>query len=381
MPSRRVHMAWGLGLAAAAALAASVSMSTVGRNAASPARAGDEPPLEFRADEVVRPVAGSLPLDLRFSGPLVAPRTATVRAKAAGTLLSLAVEEGQRVRAGQRLGRLDLEGLESRVAERRALLAQAQAQLRQAERTHASDRQLAEQRFISANALEASRSALASAQAQWQAAAAQLDASSLGVREAVLLAPISGIVAKRRVVAGEKLAPEQELLTVVDLGELELAGQLPAHRLDGLVPGQAVEVQVEGRAAPVAGRLARIAPVADAGTRAVGVVVAIDNRDERLRAGPYAVARMRLPDPVQRLLLPQSAIVGEAGQETVWLVEGGVLLRRAVTTGRRDDEGGRVEVLGGLTPQSQVLAMKFDRLREGRRVLVAAGPAEVAALR
>jgi len=380
MRSRRARIAWGLGLAAAAAVGvASVS----GRDGAAPApaTAGTEAPLEFRADEVVRPVPGSLPVALRFSGPLVAPRTATVRAKAAGTLLSLAVAEGQRVRAGQLLGRIDLEGLQSRVAERRALLAQARAQLRQAERTHASDRLLAEQQFISANALEASRSALASAQAQWQAAAAQLESSSLDVREATLQAPISGIVAKRRVVAGEKLAPEQELLTVVDLGELELAGQLPAHQLDGLVPGQAVEVQVEGRAAAVAGRLARIAPAADAGTRAIGVVVALDNRDERLRAGQYAVALVRLPDPVQRLLLPQSAIVGEAGQETVWLVEGGVLLRRAVTTGRRDDEGGRVEVLGGLTPQSQVLAMKFDRLREGRRVLVAAGPAEVAALR
>ena len=74
--------------------------------------------LKFQANEVARPQRVSLPAVVEFSGPLVAPGTVVVRSKAAGTLLSLDVAEGQRVRAGQALGRLDRAELDSRLAER-----------------------------------------------------------------------------------------------------------------------------------------------------------------------------------------------------------------------------------------------------------------------
>jgi membrane fusion protein, multidrug efflux system len=183
--------------------------------------------LEFSAREVAQPLLTTMPERIEFSGPLVAPNTAVVRAKASGTLVALNVAEGATVRAGQNLGRIDLAELTSRTAERSANLESARAALAQAERTHASNERLAAQSFISPIALQTSRSQLDAARAQLQAAQASLDATRVGLREAALVAPIAGVVAKRHAVAGEKVSIEQQLLTIVDLSRLELAGSVP----------------------------------------------------------------------------------------------------------------------------------------------------------
>jgi len=329
-------------------------------------------PLEFIAREVVQPQMARLPSVVEFSGPLVAPETAVVRAKAAGTLLALSAAEGSRVVAGQALGRIDLAELSGRVAERGAQLESARTALAQAERTHASNQSLAAQQFISTIALDNSRAAVETARAQLGAAQASLDTTRVSLRDASLVAPISGIVAKRFVVAGEKLAPEQQVLSIVDLSRLELAGSVGTHEVGRLAPGMAVTVQVEGVALPVAGRIARIAPAAEPGTRSIGVTIELQNPKETLRAGQYALARAVLADDTERLTVPATAVGNTGGQDHVWVIESGVLARRAVTLGRRDERQSRVEVLQGLQPGSQVLAARFDNLREGAKALVVA---------
>ena len=336
-------------------------------------------PLEFVAREVIQPAMARMPGLLEFSGPLVAPQTALVRAKAGGTLLSLAVAEGSRVRAGQVLGRIELAELNTRVAERNANLESARATLTQAQRSHASNERLAEQQFISSSALENSRAALDTARATLNAAQASLETARVGLREATLLAPISGIVAKRLVLPGEKVSVEQHLLTLIDLSTLELAGNVGTHEVARIHAGMPVQVQVEGFERPVAGRVARIAPAAEPGTRSIGVTIELANPKETLRAGQYALARATLVDDTDRLTLPVSALGKTSGQEHVWVIESGALARRAVTVGRRDEREGRVEVLQGVTLASQVLAARFDNLREGAKASVVATKAAAVA--
>ena len=336
-------------------------------------------PLEFIAREVVQPAMARLPGLVEFSGPLVAPQTALVRAKAGGTLLSLTVAEGSRVQAGQTLGRIELAELNTRVAERSANLESIRAALVQTERTHASNERLAQQQFISSIALENSRAAMDTARANLNAGQASLETARVGLREASLQAPISGIVAKRHVLPGEKVSMEQQILTIVDLAKLELAGSIGTHEVARLSPGMAVQVQVEGVDQPVAGRVARIAPAAEPGTRSIGVTIELANPKEQLRAGQYALARAVLKDDTDRLTLPASAVGKTSGQDHVWVIENGTLARRAITVGRRDEREGRVEVLQGVTPASQVLAARFDNLREGAKAsIVAAKSAPVA---
>ncbi|MDO9072037.1 MAG: efflux RND transporter periplasmic adaptor subunit [Rubrivivax sp.] len=364
----------GLGVAPGLAVAQSASAASDGKGGKG--EKGDKKPdvpLEFAPREVVQPALARLPGVVEFSGPLVAPQTAMVRAKAGGTLLTLAVAEGSRVRAGQLLGRIELADLASRVAERGANLESARATLAQAERSHASNERLAAQQFISSSAVDSSRAALDTARAQLNAAQASLETTRVGLRDANLVAPISGIVAKRHVVAGEKLSAEQPVLSIVDLATLELAGSVGTHEVSRIAPGMAVDVQVEGVDKPVAGHIARIAPAAEPGTRSIGVTIALANPKETLRAGQYALARATLADDADRLTLPASAVGNTSGQDHVWVIESGVLARRAVTLGRKDAREGRVEVLQGVTPASQVLAARFDNLREGAKALVVAG--------
>ena len=96
------------------------------------------------------------------------------------------------------------------------------------------------------------------------------------------------------------------------------------------------------------------------------------NPKEMLRAGQYALARATLADDADRLTLPAAAVGNTSGQDHVWVIESGMLARRAVTLGRRDPREGRVEVLAGVTPASTVLAERFDNLREGAKALVVA---------
>jgi len=338
-----------------------------------------EVPLEFVPREVVQPALARMPALVQFSGPLVAPRTSLVRAKAAGTLVALTAAEGSRVQAGQVIGRIDMAETSSRVAERGANLESARATLAQAERAHASNERLAAQQFISPIALDNSRAAVDTARAALNAAQAALDTTRVGLRDATLLAPISGIVAKRHVLPGEKVSIDQQVLTIVDLARLELAGSVGTHEVSRLAAGMPVDVQVEGVAQPVAGRIARIAPAAEPGTRSIGVTIELANPEETLRAGQYALARATLADDRERLTLPAAAVGSSAGQDHVWLIEDGVLARRAVNLGRRDEREGRVEVLQGVQPESQVLAARFDNLREGAKALIVASKSSAVA--
>jgi len=367
---------WVMGGLAAVVAVALIAGVAIGRNA-DKTKGKPDVTLEFTQREVVQPSLAALPVTISFSGPLVAPQTAAARAR--GTLQALYVAEGSRVKAGQVIGMLDLDELSGRLNERNAMLESARTVLAQAERTHASNQKLSDQQFISPIALENSRAALETARAQVNAAKAQVDSLQATWRDSALRAPISGVVAKRHAVPGEKLGLEQQaVVTIVDLSRLELAGSVGTHEVSLLEPGMPVQVQVEGVAKPVTARLARIAPAAEAGTRSIGVTVELANPDELYRAGQYALARVVLADNRQRLTLPASAIGSVAGQEHVWVIEGGQLARRAVTTGRRDEASGRVELLQGVPQGAQVLAARFDNLREGTKAAVVAKAAPVA---
>ncbi|MFY8017265.1 MAG: hypothetical protein ACOVN9_04070 [Inhella sp.] len=140
--------------------------------------------LAFNPSEVVSPTQQALPAFIEFSGALVAPNTAVVRAKGGGTLLALTAPEGTRVKAGQSLASLDLEDIRQRVAERAASVEAARATADQAQRTFGANEGLAKQNFIATTALDGSRAQLENARAQLQAAQASLQTMQVALRQA-----------------------------------------------------------------------------------------------------------------------------------------------------------------------------------------------------
>jgi membrane fusion protein, multidrug efflux system len=355
------------GLAGAVALRAA-KKSSDGGDSKAPAIT-----LEFGAAELATVEPKSLPRWLQVSGTLQPVRQATVKAKVSGDVRQITVREGESVQAGQMLVRVDTADLDARVLERQGQMQSARAQLALAEKTNTMNEKLLKQNFISQNASDNAESSLEVAKGNLQAAEAQLRVAQNALRDSVAIAPLSGIVAKRHVQPGEKVAFDTPLVTIVDLKDMELQALVPSGDIPELQPGMAVDLTVDGFAdRKFTGRVDRINPSTEAGTRAILVFVGIPNAAQELRGGMFSTGRIALAAGAPVPTLPATAVRAEAGQTYIWTIQGGKLAKRTVLVGRRDDDSGRVEVKSTLPANLPVLSSRFDNLKEGAPALVRA---------
>lgn len=338
-------------------------------------KAAEGPPaLTFLPSEVVQPQIGPVGRGIELAGVLQAADSVTVRARVAGRLLSLQVQEGDRVKVGQRLGDLDLTDARARVLERQAALTAAQADEANAQSRHEANLALTQKGFLSPVALKGSDAALQAARAARQSAQAQLDTAKLRLSEAELNAPIAGVIAKRQAVVGEMLNPDQPVLQVLNLAVLELSATVAAGDAGLLSVGQPVQVTIDEAAGlKVQGRIHRVGPASDAAARAMPVVVRFQNPGALL-PGQYGRALMTLADNRLRITVPIHAVGLEGADRIVWELADGQLKRRVVFVDGQSDDGQRLIVRGELTEKSQILARQFDNLREGQRGTIGAAP-------
>ena len=339
--------------------------------------------LEFAAADLA--VAESKPLSrwLPVSGALQPVRQATVKSKVSGEVRAITVREGDAVQAGQMLARMDTADLEARLIERQGQLASARAQLAMNEKTLSSNQKLLKQSFISQNAFDNSESTMNMTRGSVMSAEANVRLAQNALKDAVATSPLTGIVAKRHVQPGEKVAFDTPLVTVVDLKEIELQAMVPAVDIPELRIGMPVELAVDGFGdRKFAGRIERINPSTEPGTRAILVFVGVPNPNNELRGGMFSTGRVALAASVPVMSLPSIAVRSEGGQTYVWTIEDGKLVKRMVVVGRRDEENGRVEIKTALPATVKVLAARFDNLKEGAPALVKApesGPAKASA--
>jgi RND family efflux transporter MFP subunit len=338
--------------------------------------------LQFVAGDVAYVERRPLDRWLAVSGTLQAVRQAVVKAKVAGDIEALSVREGEAVRAGQRLARIKSPDLEARLADRQGAVESARAQLALAEKTRAMNLRLLSDKFISQNAFDGTESTYSVARGNVKSAEAQVQVAKNALADADVLAPLTGIVAKRHVQSGEKVAVESPIVTIVDLSDLEVQAVVPAQDVPGLAPGMPVELDVDGFGTRrFKGRIDRINPATEPGSRAIIVYVALPNPDAALRSGMFATGRVALAASPPLPTLPLAAVQTEAGQSYVWTIAGGKLAKRIVVTGRRDDTSGRVEIRTPLRADVPVLAARFDNLKDGAPALVQATPSSQNATR
>jgi RND family efflux transporter MFP subunit len=371
--NRRRLVAVVVVLLIAGALGGLVAQRAARRAAENAPRTPPAVPLQFTPADVAYVEPRSLSRWLPVSGTLQPVRQAVVKAKVAGDVLELNVREGEAVKAGQVLARIDTTDLQSRLADRIGALESARAQLALAEKTRAMNVRLLTDKFISQNAFDNAESSFDVARGNVKSAEAQVQLARNALKDAVAVSPLSGSVARRHVQPGEKVPMEAPLVTVVDLSDLEVQALVPANDVPELRPGMAVRFTVDGfgeRAFD--GRIQRINPSTEPGTRAIMVYVSLPNTDASLRAGMFATGRIALAASAPAPTLPAAAVRTEAGQSYVWLIDQGRLVKRVVSLGRRDDASGRVEVLSALAPGLPVLAARFDNLRDGAPALVKA---------
>jgi membrane fusion protein (multidrug efflux system) len=356
------------------ALAGSVALRANRSAADAPGGSRSTPvALEFAAADLAYVEPKALTRWLPLSGTLQPVDQTTVKAKVSGEIRQVAVREGETVRAGQVIARFDTADLEVKLTDRIGALESSRAQLAMAEKTRTQNQQLLKQKFISQNAYDSADSNLSVTQGTLKSNEAQAQLARNALRDAVVTAPLSGIVAKRHVQPGEKVSFDAPLVTIVDLARMELRAMVPANDIPELVVGMKVELAIDGFGdRRFTGTIDRINPTTEAGTRAILVFIHIPNPDAALRGGMFGTGKVTLAAGAPVPTLPAIAIRTEAGQNFVWTIENGKLARRIVTAGRRDDTVGRVEIKTSLPPDVPILAAPFDNLKAGAPALVRA---------
>lgn len=365
-----------LALVAGAALFAGIA--SVRSKTADSAAAADalKAALEFLPADLHTLAPAALVRTLPLTGTLAAFNEATLKAKVAGELVEVAVREGESVRRGQMLARIDTTEVQARVAARQADVEAARAQLVWADKNRSTQKALLDKSFISQNAFDNIQANYDVAVARLRAAEADLVVARKSLGDAVLTAPMNGIVAQRHAQPGERVPLDAKVITVVDLARLELGAAVPAASIALVRVGQPVAFRIDGYGErEFTGRIERINPATSAGSRTISVYAVIDNPDGALRSGLFAQGGVVLERIENALAVPASALREEGGRTSVYVIEGAVLRKKTVKAGAADGAG-NVPVLEGLRAGDVIVRHNLGALREGAPVRVSpAAPA------
>ncbi len=314
-----------------------------------------------------------------ISGSLQPERRADLRAEVASTVQQVLKDNGEAVRAGDLLVRLDDSSIrESLLSAEESVRASAQA-LEQAERQVARLRTLQGQGMTSMQALEDAEVRRNAANSELVAARARVASARQQLRRTEVRAPFAGVVSERKVSVGDTAQIGRELVKVIDPSSLRFEGLVSADRMHELKLGQGAAFRVNGfPEAEFRGTVRRIDGAADAATRQVAVLVDFANRAQAPRvAGLFAEGRIETGSQAL-LMLPEGALVRAGEAVHAWKLGTDTIVKTALRIGERDPRSGEFPVLSGLAAGDRVLRAPGGQLVDGQR-FETAKPAATAA--
>jgi len=309
--------------------------------------------------EVARVTSITLPRSVTAVGSLRSENAVMLRPEVAGRIVAIHFQEGQPVKKGQVVVRLD----DSVV---RAQLQQAQASLNLAASQHRRSVELGRQGFVSQQASDEAASQLQLQQASVALAQAQLEKTTL-------LAPFDGLTGLRNVSVGEYVSPGTDLVPLESIDPLQVDFRIPEQYLDQVQSGmQAGGLQLELRFDALPGVVRQgvvgaVSPAVDVAGRSILLRANIVNADHLLRPGMFARVHLRFDD-ARVLSVPETALAPLGQTQYVYRVENGIIERVTVQIGQR--QGGRVEVTAGLNEGDAVVVSGIQKVADGQRVRV-----------
>jgi membrane fusion protein (multidrug efflux system) len=373
MPARKAKHWWlaASGLAAAVVVAVLVTHE----NSIASAQPSIAPVVEFAASDLVRPQTRELRLSIALTGTLQPHNWTTVKAKVAGELKTVLAREGESVRTGQVLARIDAQDAQARLDEKVADLEAGRAQLALAQKNRANNLALLQQKFISQNAFDSVQSSYQVSEAKLKALEAQVALAKKALSDTVVTAPQAGIVSQRHAQPGEKLPVDGKILTLVDLAEMEVEAAVPASDIPNIRTGQEVSFRVEGFGErEFSGRIERINPTTQSGSRSILVYAVLPNHDNALKGGMFAKGSVTLRRIESAQVLPLSAVRHENGKNFVLRIAGDRLEQRAVKLGLKNEDEGVVQIVEGLDADSRVVRNNSGRVNPDAAVRIAPIP-------
>jgi membrane fusion protein (multidrug efflux system) len=329
------------------------------------------PPLELAAVDVAMVAPQSLSRSLPLSGSMSPIVQATLKSKVGGEVELVPLREGQDVREGEVLARIDTRNLQAQYDRQVAAVERARADLDLATLNRDKNRVLLEKHYISQNTYEATESAYAGMVASLKLAEADARLAKISLEDAVVRAPFAGTIAKRHVQPGEKVSMDSTIVTLVDLRQMVLEAAVPAADIPAVQIGQQARFKVGGFGAQeFVGEVQRINPMTADGSRAITIYIAVSNPNRALKGGMFAQGALTVDKTEPVLAVPQRAVHEEAGAAYVYTLRDDKIARTSVKVGAAAPGSSFVEVREGLAAGDRVIVTEITNAQVGQKVLV-----------
>ena len=318
---------------------------------------------------------------LTASGYVVARRKAAVASKGTGTLVYLAVEEGERVKKGQVIARLDDSDVAASLRRARENLHVAEADLDDAKRNYERMSKLVGTRAIAQADYDA-------AEARYKRVVASIEAARFGVREAEvaventrIIAPFDGTVLKKNADVGEIVAPlagavssRAAVVTIADMSSLEVDADVSEANITRVNGNQSCEITLDAYPQQrYPGYVSNIVPTADRAKATVMVKIKFKEYDQRVLPEMGAkitfLAAGSIAEPTDSkalLTVPSAAVASRDGRHVVLQIKDDRAVEVAVTTGKKI--GSSIEITGGLKEGDKVISKIDDQIKAGTKV-------------
>jgi RND family efflux transporter MFP subunit len=338
----------------------------------------DVAPITLGPENVIQVESRTLQSGPVISGSLRARQAATLRAEVAGPVLEVKADQGQPVKRGALLARIDDVALQDQLIAARSATRVAENMVRVAEAEEERNAKLAKAGVITQRDLERAQLTRHQAQAQLSEAQSRLALAREQVGRTRIVAPFDGVVSERQVNAGDVVQPGSPLVTVVDPRSLELNASVPAEYAGRLKAGTQVDFRLQSNVEQTfSGKIERINPAVDPATGQVRIYVTIPNVEQSLLVGLFAQGRVA-SESQEALSVPLAAVNERTTPPSVLRVRDGKLERASVTLGLRDEVIQQIEVRSGLQAGDVVVVGSAKELAEGTPVRMAQAPEQPA---
>ncbi len=343
--------------------------------------------------------ATNVPVEVYGLGTVEARILSKLGFEVAGSLIDLAVDQGDRVARGSLLARLNSRAQEARLAKAEAAVMQAEANARRSQvsaekaravlsqKKNVSDRrqELAKKGTVSVEAAEDAGASAIVASADLKSSASDYEIAQAALADAKaqerlervtlsnhsLIAPYDALIVSRSKELGTVVAPGESLFTLIDPNTVWVLAYVDEMRAGEVKLGQPAEIRLRSLPRQVfKGKVARIEVESDRANEERRIAIAWDEPPVEFHLGEQAEVTILTGVIEKGILAPESALSAIKGASAqAWLVEEGKLIRREVGIGRRTLDG-RVEVISGVSPKAQLVTTLHPRLAEGKRAKI-----------
>lgn len=358
-------------------LVLALALAACGKGPATPQKGANAAgqPLLLANEDVLTVRSTSLASGPVITGSVQPERRADLRAEVSAIVLQVPRENGDVVRRGDLLVRLDDTAIRDGLASAESAARAASQAYEQAERQFQRMTTLRASGMASAQQLEDAEVRRNNAQSELESAKTRVVQARQFLQRTEVRAPFDGVVSDRKVSAGDTAQVGKELVKVIDPASMRFEGLVSADNVGSVSPGQAVTFRVNGYPDQVfTGKVRRMNPAANATTRQVEVLVDFTGRTQPRLAGLYAEGHVETSS-ADGITLPATALVRDGDRASAWRVKDGKLQKVALAVGERDPRTGDWILKDGLAEGDQVIRHPNALLKDGQLVQAATPPA------